>query len=771
VAATAIPATATPSTATPAAALPVTSRAASTATSPAMLGRGYHARACGFDGNHNGVFGEAADCHVCDGTTTNPFNDPVPPNLVYVSCQTGSDNPSCGAPGNPCATINYAWNNRTVPAYSPAADIICFRGTCHEDGISTVASGKPGSYILPPSGSEVMNWQLPLHPTMLVGWDYNHNGQYPPYDTQDVAVLDGTGLAQAIKLNGNQINSDVELAHFTVRNYGTGVNVNPTGFMQVSNGAFGTSSRVYIHDVSIQDVNRGKALSSGNIIFDFFGSNAQISYFAVDNVEILNSGGYIARGAAPSGGLENGPYRFKNITFKALGCNASGAGACADPQNEAHIVGFKLWGYVSQIEVLDSILDLNTAAWTPYSSGFGSTAFYPAQCSRSWTIRNNEIDDFKKAMVVQGYAQGYCDGAPARPVDGVVFDRNTFRNTYTHWVWDDNGVQLIGGGPTPQSSIGTVLVSNNFFSSTPGWQGMAYISAGNSGGPDPGNFIFANNTTFANLYRPGFGAITLQKNFAYVPQSVVVKNNVIGGLAAGEENIHTDYAPAGWDSASNVFDPSGVWTWQGTVLNSLGSWQQATGHDSTARQCRPSFVNSAAGDFHLVSADTCAVGAGTMLNGLFTWDIDGDPRPLAAAWDSGAHEARLGSGPPPAVRFYTVAPCRVLDTRSTGGTLTSNTSSVVAVAGRCGVPSNATSVSFNVTAVGPTAAVGVQLYPGDQSAPLSNVVSTNPGAGNRAAAAVIELARNGAGTVGVLPTFLTAGQLDLVLDVNGYFAP
>src|SRR5580693_7406691 len=69
--------------------------------------RGYNARACGFDLNHNGIFGEPADCHLCDGTTTDPYGDGNPPNLVYVSCQTGADGPSCGSPGNPCASIQY----------------------------------------------------------------------------------------------------------------------------------------------------------------------------------------------------------------------------------------------------------------------------------------------------------------------------------------------------------------------------------------------------------------------------------------------------------------------------------------------------------------------------------------------------------------------------------------------------------------------------------------------------------------------------------------
>jgi hypothetical protein len=742
-------------------------QASAQSASPA-LGRGYRARACGFDMNHNGAFGEPADCHVCDGVTTNPYGSGTAPNMIYVSCQTGADSSTCGSPGNPCGSIQYAWNYRTGSPSSPSADIICFRGTCHEQGIMPGVSGKAGTYTVPATGSEAIPWQLPTRPTMLVGWDFNQNGQYPPFDTQDEAVLEGTGLAQALLLNGNQANSNVELAHFTVRNYGTGVNANPTGFIELSDGAFGLSSGIYIHDISIQDVNRGKPLDSPNIIFDFFGSNAQLSYLAVENVEILNAGGYVARGAALSSGPDNGPYRFKNITWKALGCNASGAGACADPPNEAHVIGWKLWGYVSQIEILDSVLDLNTAAWTPYGVAFGSTAFVPAQCSQGWTIRNNEIDDFKVGLTVQGYAAGYCDGVTARPVDRVTFDRNTFRNTFTHWQWGDNGVQILGGGPNPQTSIGSVLVSNNFFSSTPGWQSMAYINAGNAGGPDPGVLQFANNTMISNLYRTDFGAITLQKSSTFAPQAIVVKNNVFGGLGAGgEQNIHADYAPLAWDAAANVFDPSGTFVWNGSPVGTLAAWRQATAHDSTSRQCYPSLVDAASGDFHLAAADSCARGLGVALTGLFGWDIDGFSRPAAGPWDAGASEARAAA----ISYFYTVTPCRALDTRVTGTPLDTNSPSTFAIAGRCGVPANATAVAFNVTAVSATAAVGLQVYPGDQPAPGTNVVSANPGHAVRAAAAVVALAANGAGSVGVLPSFQSPGRVDLLLDVSGYFAP
>jgi RHS repeat-associated protein len=129
--------------------------------------------------------------------------------------------------------------------------------------------------------------------------------------------------------------------------------------------------------------------------------------------------------------------------------------------------------------------------------------------------------------------------------------------------------------------------------------------------------------------------------------------------------------------------------------------------------------------------------------------------------------------------FYTLTPCRILDTRHTGAPLTqSNPQSVYQVSGACGVPANAQAVSLNVTLVGATTNLSVQGYPGDlpaPGAPGTNVVSASPsGHATIASFAVLPLATNGSGTLGVLMTLAppaTSGQADLLLDVSGYFAP
>lgn len=127
----------------------------------------------------------------------------------------------------------------------------------------------------------------------------------------------------------------------------------------------------------------------------------------------------------------------------------------------------------------------------------------------------------------------------------------------------------------------------------------------------------------------------------------------------------------------------------------------------------------------------------------------------------------------PAENYFAVAPCRVLDTRNTT-ILTNNVPRVVAIAGSCGIPSTAKAVSFNVTAVSPTGSGKIALYPGNLASTWSGAKSSvnfDPATSPRANSAVIQLATDGTGTVGI-NTAVTGspGQVHAVLDVQGYFS-
>jgi hypothetical protein len=128
------------------------------------------------------------------------------------------------------------------------------------------------------------------------------------------------------------------------------------------------------------------------------------------------------------------------------------------------------------------------------------------------------------------------------------------------------------------------------------------------------------------------------------------------------------------------------------------------------------------------------------------------------------------SPPLRATSFFTVPPCRVVDTRNAAGpsggpALTASQTRSFTIAGACGIPASAVAVSANLTVI--TSAGGfISLFPGN-ALPLGTS-TVNFGAGQvRANNSVLLLATDGTGTVGVLNSSTTA--TNFLIDVNGYF--
>lgn len=121
-------------------------------------------------------------------------------------------------------------------------------------------------------------------------------------------------------------------------------------------------------------------------------------------------------------------------------------------------------------------------------------------------------------------------------------------------------------------------------------------------------------------------------------------------------------------------------------------------------------------------------------------------------------------------KFFTLAPCRVIDTRDAPGpwggpALAGGAERIFSIAGRCEIPTSARSVSLNVTVVQPTSSGYLSLYPG--GTPLPTVSALNYAAGQiKANNATIPLSTSGTLTVfcGQGP-----GTAHLLIDVNGYF--
>jgi hypothetical protein len=123
---------------------------------------------------------------------------------------------------------------------------------------------------------------------------------------------------------------------------------------------------------------------------------------------------------------------------------------------------------------------------------------------------------------------------------------------------------------------------------------------------------------------------------------------------------------------------------------------------------------------------------------------------------------RTGTSPP--TDYFTVAPCRVLDTRTTQP-LTTNVERLITIAGACGVPSTAKGVSLNIAVTEPTAAGFIKLFPAGASAPVASAINYSA-AQTRTNNGIYALGASGAIVARSGPL---AGTTHLILDVTGYF--
>jgi PKD repeat protein len=122
--------------------------------------------------------------------------------------------------------------------------------------------------------------------------------------------------------------------------------------------------------------------------------------------------------------------------------------------------------------------------------------------------------------------------------------------------------------------------------------------------------------------------------------------------------------------------------------------------------------------------------------------------------------------------YYTVTPCRLLDTRTAEGgnaPVPSNTDRVLDVVGvtRCGVSPLATAVAINVTVTQTTGQGHVTVYPADAPQP-PNSSTLNFGANmTRANNAIAVLSPDG--RIKLRPFVAPAGSTHLIVDVTGFF--
>lgn len=125
---------------------------------------------------------------------------------------------------------------------------------------------------------------------------------------------------------------------------------------------------------------------------------------------------------------------------------------------------------------------------------------------------------------------------------------------------------------------------------------------------------------------------------------------------------------------------------------------------------------------------------------------------------------------PSALAFYPLTPCRLVDTRNAAGPLGGpslaggSARDFPLLASSCNVPNTAQAYSLNVTAVSQAGIGFLTAWPTGQPLPSASTLNA------RSSAAVANAAIVPAGTNGAISIFST-NNTDVILDVNGYFAP
>jgi Tol biopolymer transport system component len=153
------------------------------------------------------------------------------------------------------------------------------------------------------------------------------------------------------------------------------------------------------------------------------------------------------------------------------------------------------------------------------------------------------------------------------------------------------------------------------------------------------------------------------------------------------------------------------------------------------------------------------------------WVAFASPSPDLVAGDhDGTWDAFLYSNILPGRDFFTLTPCRILDTRQggQGPALTSGLRRIVLAKGTCGIPATARAIAVNLTVVQPSAAGYLALHAGDISPEMTSALNFAAGQ-MRTNNAIVPLAFDGTGTLAVTPLVAGNGTVHLVLDVSGYF--
>jgi hypothetical protein len=319
-----------------------------------------------------------------------------------------------------------------------------------------------------------------------------------------------------------------------------------------------------------------------------------------------------------------------------------------------------------------------------------------------------------------------------------------------------------GGAVSPQSgwfNSGQVVQISAM--PNPGYTFVGWAGSGTgsfSGSTNPMNITMNGPITEVASFFNGTGAVGLQ--FVPVTPCRIMDtrnpNSSFGGPFIGGGSTRGVPIPF---SGCSIPSAAQAYALNITVIPRAGFLGYLTVWPTGQAQPVVSTLNSFDGSV-LANAAIVPAGAGGSINAFATNDTD-------LLIDINGYFITPGGS---SLQFYPLAPCRVLDTRNPTGTfggpsLAGGTSRSFPIpSSGCGAPVTAAAYSLNVT-VGPHGGLGfLTAWPTGQSQPVVSTLNSFDGT-ILANAAIVP-----AGTGGAVSFFVT-NTTDLVVDIDGYFAP
>ncbi len=297
-----------------------------------------------------------------------------------------------------------------------------------------------------------------------------------------------------------------------------------------------------------------------------------------------------------------------------------------------------------------------------------------------------------------------------------------------------------------------------------------------NGSPAAGNPYLGDATKEQRIYAYGLRNVF---RFTFRPSNGALFAADVGDLTYEEIDVVTSGGNYGWPTAEGPFGQSGctgcippVFSYDHGIGRTIVGGAFVTGASYPGLQGKYVLSDYVDDWIRFLEFDGSNAVVGT-LQDLAT-SAEG-PVAFHNGPDGLLYYAAIKSGsiyrinPPPA-SFFTLAPCRAIDTRNAAGpfggpALAAGETRAFTLAGRCTIPASARSVSANVTVTGPTARGDLRFYPSSGSLPASSAINFNAGQ-TRANNTILTLSPAGALSI---RCDMPSGGVHLLLDVNGYF--